>query len=165
MELKLDQPAEEALRQILYANYLQPFDTGKRKKIALEISFSSAKRKVAEYKVKEIFEGMLTKVIEECYHDQLGLLQQDKSKLIDEITSIKQRISYTRDLLAAQKIDPDDYREMKEGYVVRLQKLEASLASFCDDDIDLQNLIKEGVGNLFKLHYLYTTGDIIRKER
>lgn len=49
MELKLDGSAREALDQILATGYLQPYQSDPRKKIALGIAFSSAKRGVAEY--------------------------------------------------------------------------------------------------------------------
>ena len=49
MELKLDGTAQEALDQIRATGYLQPYQSDPRKKIALGIAFSSAKRGVAEY--------------------------------------------------------------------------------------------------------------------
>jgi hypothetical protein len=53
MELKLNGTAREALDQIPARQYLQPYLSDKRKKIALGINFSSEERAVAEYKVKE----------------------------------------------------------------------------------------------------------------
>lgn len=54
MELKLDRPAQEALDQVLRTDYLQPYQSDKRKKIALGISFSSNDREVAAYEVSEL---------------------------------------------------------------------------------------------------------------
>ncbi|WP_224070728.1 ATP-binding protein [Arachidicoccus terrestris] len=54
IELKLDGAAEEALQQIMAKGYLEPYMTDTREKLAVGISFSSAKRKVAEYLIQEL---------------------------------------------------------------------------------------------------------------
>jgi hypothetical protein len=54
MELKLNGSAREALQQILQKEYLAPYQTDKRKKIAIGINFSSQERKVTGYEVKEL---------------------------------------------------------------------------------------------------------------
>jgi hypothetical protein len=51
MELKLNGSARDALEQILSQQYLQPYSSDERKKIALGINFSSKERAVAEYEV------------------------------------------------------------------------------------------------------------------
>jgi hypothetical protein len=54
MELKLNGSAQEALQQILQKEYLAPYQTDKRKKIAIGINFSSQERNVTGYEVKEL---------------------------------------------------------------------------------------------------------------
>jgi hypothetical protein len=54
MELKLDSTAENAYDQILKMGYLQPFESDKRKKVAIGINFSSKERKINDYLVKEM---------------------------------------------------------------------------------------------------------------
>jgi hypothetical protein len=54
IELKLNGTAKQALDQILEKNYLRPFHSDARKKIAIGINFSSEKREVDDYLVKEL---------------------------------------------------------------------------------------------------------------
>ncbi|UAY55497.1 ATP-binding protein [Arachidicoccus terrestris] len=54
MELKLDGTAEEALQQVIEKGYLQPYAADIRKKFAVGISFSSKKREIQSYLVKEL---------------------------------------------------------------------------------------------------------------
>ena len=49
----MDGTAEEALTQIKSTGYLQPYLADPRMKLAVGISFSSQKRKAAEYLVEE----------------------------------------------------------------------------------------------------------------
>jgi hypothetical protein len=54
LELKLNSTPAKALQQILQKEYLSPYQTDKRKKIAIGINFSSQERKVTGYEVKEL---------------------------------------------------------------------------------------------------------------
>jgi hypothetical protein len=54
LELKLNSTPVKALQQILQKEYLSPYQTDKRKKIAIGINFSSQERKITGYEVKEL---------------------------------------------------------------------------------------------------------------
>ncbi|OMP79564.1 ATP-binding protein [[Flexibacter] sp. ATCC 35208] len=54
IELKLNGTAQSALDQIFEKGYLRPYQLEDRKKIAIGISFSSEKRSVEEFLVKEV---------------------------------------------------------------------------------------------------------------
>ena len=54
MELKLDGTAEKALEQILSKEYLTPYATDPREKIAIGINFSSKDKSVTDFLVKEL---------------------------------------------------------------------------------------------------------------
>ncbi len=51
-ELKLNSSAKKALEQIFKKGYLDPFQSDRRKKIAIGINFSSEERKIKEYLMK-----------------------------------------------------------------------------------------------------------------
>ncbi|MGV8095658.1 MAG: AAA family ATPase [Mangrovibacterium sp.] len=53
LELKLDLSAREALDQIIEKGYLQPYQSDLRPKVAIGINFSSEKRAIEQYLVKE----------------------------------------------------------------------------------------------------------------
>jgi hypothetical protein len=54
IELKLDSTAQKALDQILDKGYLHPYQSDRRKKVAIGINFSSEDRKIKDHLVKEI---------------------------------------------------------------------------------------------------------------
>jgi hypothetical protein len=54
LELKLDASASGAMEQIIEKGYLQPYAADERKKLAMGIVFSSEKRIIAEYLVREL---------------------------------------------------------------------------------------------------------------
>jgi len=54
IELKLNGSAKQGIDQIMEKHYLSPFQSDPRKKIAIGINFSSEKRAVDEYLVKEM---------------------------------------------------------------------------------------------------------------
>jgi hypothetical protein len=54
LELKLNSTPAKALQQILLKGYLFPYQTDKRKKIAIGINFSSKERSVTGYEMKDL---------------------------------------------------------------------------------------------------------------
>jgi hypothetical protein len=54
IELKLDGSAKKAIEQVLKKDYLKPYATDKRKKVAIGINFSSKDRMVKDYVVEEV---------------------------------------------------------------------------------------------------------------
>lgn len=54
VELKLNGTAQKALDQIFEKGYLRPYQLDKRKQIAIGINFSSEKRSVEEFLIKEV---------------------------------------------------------------------------------------------------------------
>lgn len=53
-EFKLDRSAEEAVQQILERDYFRPFQQDARAKVAIGINFSSEKRAIEQYEVREV---------------------------------------------------------------------------------------------------------------
>ncbi|SFC09378.1 PD-(D/E)XK nuclease superfamily protein [Parapedobacter composti] len=54
LEFKLDQPAETALNQIIEKDYFRPFQSDGRKKVAIGVRFSSEKKAVEAYLVRDV---------------------------------------------------------------------------------------------------------------
>jgi hypothetical protein len=54
MEFKLNGSPSEALNQILQKGYLRPYQLDPRKKTLIGINFSSTKRQVEGYEVKDV---------------------------------------------------------------------------------------------------------------
>lgn len=55
-EFKLNQTASKAIDQIFNREYLKPFKTDPRKKVAIGVNFSSEKKAVADYEIMEVRE-------------------------------------------------------------------------------------------------------------
>jgi len=101
--------------------------------------------------------------LSESWYTKTNLLEDDRKSLLRQIKEQEARISYIRELLSTQQLDPIDFREMKTEYTGKLEKLEARLAirDHCQDDIP--GLLDVGINNLLKLDYIYGEGEIERK--
>jgi len=54
VEFKLDKSAEAALNQIIDKDYFRPFRSDNRKKVAIGISFSTERKAIDAYLVKDL---------------------------------------------------------------------------------------------------------------
>ncbi|WP_315822715.1 hypothetical protein [Paraflavitalea speifideaquila] len=101
--------------------------------------------------------------LSEAWYDQTNHLQNDQKQLQLQIKELEGKLSYIRDLLSSKQIEPADFREMKTAYSSKLEKLEAKLSTFDQDQVNIKDLLDKGLNNLLKLDYAYETGDIEKK--
>jgi len=78
---------------------------------------------------------------------------------------MEQRLNYLRELLATQKVEPEDYRRMKAEYTEKIDKLLVKMAEPNQNFVDIEGLLRTGTMTLFNLEKLYLEDDIIKKGR
>ncbi len=101
--------------------------------------------------------------LSEAWYDQTNHLQNDQKQLQIQIKELEGKLSYIRDLLSSKEIEPADFREMKTEYSSKLEKLEAKLSIYDQDQVNINDLLDKGLNNLLKLDYAYETGEIEKK--
>lgn len=94
--------------------------------------------------------------------------QEEKKKIISDITESNNRITKARELLLNDNIDPEDYKLIKKESEEKITKLEAQLSDFNSKSIisiNIEALIYKAVENLEKLELLYLNADIKAKRQ
>jgi hypothetical protein len=61
------------------------------------------------------------------------------------------KLSYTRELLASQKIGVDDFRAMKADYTAQMERLETRLSLVENDNLDIDELLTESIQKILGL--------------
>lgn len=101
--------------------------------------------------------------LQEAWNDRANHLQDDKRQISNQITELEGRLTYIRELLSTQKIEPEDYRKMKADYTDKIEKLLGKMANTSQTPVDFDGLLSEGLQNLMNLEQLYKNGDIVKK--
>ena len=102
-------------------------------------------------------------VLQEAWHSQTAHLLDDRKQLLKQIKELEDKLSYIRDLLSSKQIEPEDFREMKSDYSIKVEMLEAKLSGLSHSDINIKDLLDKGIDILLKLDYVYETADIDKK--
>ncbi len=68
-------------------------------------------------------------------------------------------------MVADQKLDPEDFRELKLDCTNQITKLEAKLSSSSGTEKSIDGLLAHAVGNLSKLDILYEEGTVAQKRQ
>ncbi len=137
----------------LGCNYRQPAD-------AINQQFV---RELRKYMPRPEMGALYKAVLEENWKKQTSHSQQEKQQLQKQISTYESKISYIRELLASQQLEPDDFREMKSGYVQKIERLQAKLNGLSGDDVNIKDLLNKGIDTLLRLDYIYETADIEKK--
>ncbi|GAA4930359.1 recombinase family protein [Mucilaginibacter defluvii] len=104
-------------------------------------------------------------IIQEAWQSQTAHLQDDRKQLLIQIKDIESKLAYIRDLLASRQIEPEDFRIMKSDYTAALEKLEVKLNAQKDDQINIADLLNQGIDKLLKIDCAYETGTIEEKRQ
>jgi site-specific DNA recombinase len=81
---------------------------------------------------------------------------------LDELNS---RLKNAREMLADQKLDPEDYRELKSECTIKINELETKLSLPSEKIINIHELLKSAFNNLCHLDSLYENGTIREKRK
>lgn len=120
-------------------------------------------RELKKYVPRPEMETLYKTTIAEAWYDQTRNMRGDKKDLLTQIKELEGKLAYLRELLASQKIDPADYRIMKEEYTAKLTRLEASLLNCNDTPLNIDKLLGQGVNTLFRIDRLYEEGSPEKK--
>jgi site-specific DNA recombinase len=88
---------------------------------------------------------------------------EKKRKLLEQIKDYEVRLGNARDLLLTLKIDPDDYKMIKDDYNERITNLERELSAVVTDKHSIEGLLVKGVDNLIMLNDSYADIDLSDK--
>ncbi|MCF6406010.1 hypothetical protein L3C95_24125 [Chitinophaga filiformis] len=81
----------------------------------------------------------------------------------NQIADIEQRLNYLQELLATQKVEPEDYRRMKAECTGKIDRLLVKMAEPNQNYLDIEGLLRTGIATLLNLEKMYLEGDIIKK--
>ncbi|MBP4142629.1 hypothetical protein J3S90_12540 [Flavobacterium sp. P4023] len=91
----------------------------------------------------------------EAYKEQIIEKQNEKGQLLNQIKDYENRLSKARQLLMTNKFDSSDYKDIKSDYVDKLARMQARYSGLNTDQDDIENLLNQGIENLFRIHSIY----------
>ncbi len=105
------------------------------------------------------------KVLIDNWNKQSTDLTQERQKSQKEIENLKKKLAYARDLLMEQKIEADDYRDLKNQYTTDLQRLEAKISIEKEHSSDINQLIGKGLDSLMSVRNMYASAEMDVKRK
>ncbi len=129
--------------------------------------------RISVEKLDQIFEDELRKfapktemltiyreIIAETYYELTHSHQITKRQLSHQLKDYDSRLSHIRNLLATQKIDPEDYIEIKSQYNTTLKELKEKYEILNGSMPSIENLLKQDLNKLMTLDQVFKKGEI-----
>lgn len=137
--------------------------------------FSPCSHRINSEKVNEVIEKDIKAFLPEinnsvCYEKIImkgyqrnhgNNTSNEKKELLQQIKDYEERLSHTRDLLAAQQIDVSDYRDIKLKYSVKIQNLESQLTNVEYDTSNIKTQINIGLKRIKEIKNNLKEGSLI----
>ena len=86
--------------------------------------------------------------LKEAFYEKTKGQQGERNQLLLEIDGLNTRLKNAREMLADQKLDPEDYRELKLDCTNKITVLEAKLSGSTHVEKGIDGLLKEAIGYL-----------------
>ena len=101
----------------------------------------------------------------EAYNDQTKHLKSNRSQILSQLDNLNTRLKNAREMVADQKLDPDDFRELKAECTTKINELEAKLTGLSQKGNNIDGLLNKAVNNLSAIDILYEEGTITEKRQ
>ncbi len=121
-----------------------------------QIFVTELKKYIPRPELKDLFRISLYK----AFTKQAGNQQSGQRQLAAEIKDLEIRLSRAQDMLLSGEIAPDDYRDIKTNYTEKLNRAQVKLDTLAIQPTSIDNLLKEGLDNLFQLDKIYESGSM-----
>ena len=118
-------------------------------------------KEFVKYAPKQEYKKVYSIIILEAYKEQTIEKQNEKAQLINQIKDYENRLSKARELLMTNKIDSSDYKDIKSDYGDKLPRMQARYSGLNTDQDDIENLLKQGIENLFRIHSIYENSEFV----
>jgi predicted nucleic acid-binding Zn-ribbon protein len=92
-------------------------------------------------------------------------VKSGRIQILSQLDELNTRLKNAREMVADQKLDPDDFRELKAECTTKINELEAKLTGFSQKESNIDGLLNKAVSNLSALDMLYEEGAITEKRR
>jgi hypothetical protein len=119
-------------------------------------------RELRKYVPKPGMSDIYVVTLKESYNEQTRSQQSDRKQIISQIDDLGIRLRNARELVADQKLDPEDYRELKLDCTNKITILEAKLAGSSQAERNIDGLLDQTVSNLSRLDTLMKRGQLHR---
>lgn len=122
-------------------------------------------RELGKYIPKPEISNLFVTVIEELYYEKNKGQQSEQRLFLLQIEELNTRMRNARELFADQKIDADDFRELKKDCTGKIILLEAKLAGCSNTEKNIDRLLQKEISNLCSLKSLYESGTVTQKRQ
>ncbi|WP_394767130.1 recombinase family protein [Ferruginibacter sp.] len=104
-------------------------------------------------------------LLKESFQEKNKSGQSEQKNLLSQIDVLNERLKHSRELLADNKIDSNDYAELKKDCTAKITTLEAKLAACPKVEKSIDDLLQKAIGNLSSLDILYAKGSVKQKRQ
>ena len=122
-------------------------------------------RELSQYVPKPGMSDLYVLSLKESYFEQTRSQQSNRKQILSQIDELNTRLKNAREMVADQKFDPEDYRELKLDCANKINILEAKLAGTSQAEKSIDGLLEKAVGNLGRLDTLYEEGTVAQKRQ
>jgi site-specific DNA recombinase len=118
-----------------------------------------------KYEFPTVIKDLLYDIMMANYKSFASAFDNRRNVIALEIDRFSVKLSKARELLLAEKLDPDDYREIKDECKRNIEGLEEELSAYMSEqkNLNIKKNLEDALNTLSRLSTIYKLGDIEAK--
>ncbi len=104
-------------------------------------------------------------LLEKTFNDQTAQTKKERGQILMQIEDVNSRLKNARNLFADGKMDPCDYRELKDECQPKINMLEGKLSGLKDVENNIGSILKSAIQNMRCLDKSFLEGSIQKKRQ
>lgn len=119
-------------------------------------------KELTKFEFNPPLKDILKKLLLDNYKSFTGGIDEKRKSVSKQIDLINERVSKARDLYLSEKLDEDDYREIKSSGKLEVDKLEEELGHLVSESktYDIQNRLDHALNAISSISKRYKQGDM-----
>jgi site-specific DNA recombinase len=122
-------------------------------------------RELSKYVPKPGMSNLYVTTLKEEFSKKTNSKQSESKQILFQIDELNKRLKNAREMFADEKLDAEDYNELKKDCSNKIIILEAKLSGSSLVEKGIDGLLNQAIGNLSKLETLYNEGTIAQKRK
>ena len=122
-------------------------------------------KELKKFVPKPGIKDLIIYTLKEAFYEKVKNKKGDRNDILSQIEVLNTRLKNAREMVADQKLDPEDFKELKLDCTNKISILESKLSSFSNKENSIEGLLKDAVNNLCNLNTLFENGTVIQQRQ
>jgi stress-induced morphogen len=131
---------------------------------AAEVNISFTER-LQDLTFKQEAQNLYSQIVKQVFENNSDEKKKDRTKILEEISTNKTRLSKEQEMLLDGKLSSADYSDIRKRYEMQIGNLEMQISNESENESEFKQCLRKGTQLLKNISDAYSGANTILKQR